>query len=135
MQEWLMPYAPTVAALGIAGGLLLAQIVVLDLAGIKARHKPGTPVEVDHGKFHFRATRAHANTNESIAGFILLALFGVMCAATPLWLNGFVWLYVFARVGHMLFYYANIQLLRSISFGLGLAALIGMFVVGLLAWV
>ena len=135
MQQWIVPYAPTLWATGAMGSLLLVQLLVVDLASIKARHRPGTPIEVDHGKFLFRATRAHANTNESIAAFILLALFAVLSAASAGWLNALSWAYVVARVAHMLFYYAGLQLLRSIAFGAGLAALFGMFFVGLSPWV
>ena len=134
MQHWLTPYAPTIWAMGAAGGLLLVQLLVLDVAGLKARHRPGTPVEPDHGNFLFRASRAHANTNESIAAFILLGLFGVLSAAPAGWLNTLSWVYVLARIAHMLCYYANVHLLRSLSFGVGLAALLSMLVVGVLAW-
>ena len=134
MQQWLVPYAPTIWATGAMGGLLLIQLLVVDLAGIKAHHRPGTPVQVDHNNFLFRVTRAHANTNESIAGFVLLALFAVLSAASAGWLNTLSWAYVLARVAHMLFYYAGLQLLRSVAFGASLAALFGMLIVGLSAW-
>ena len=134
MQHWLAPYVPTIWAMGATGGLLLVQVLVLDVAGLKARHRPGTPVEADHGNFLFRASRAHANTNESIAAFILLGFFGVLSAGPVGWLNTFSWVYVLARIAHMLCYYAGVHLLRSLSFGVGLAALFGMLVVGVLAW-
>lgn len=134
MQEWLLPYVPTLWAMGAVAGLFLVQILVVDIASIKARHLPGKPVEVDHANFLFRAVRAHANTNEGVAGFILLVLFGLLSAASPGWLNLLCWVYVLGRVSHMLCYYAGLQLLRSISFGVGLAALVAMLVVGVLPW-
>ena len=134
MQHWLTPYVLTIWAMGAMGGLLLVQLLVLDLAGLKARHRPGTPVEPDHGNFLFRATRAHANTNESIAGFILLGFFGVLSGAPAGWLNTLSWIYVLARITHMLCYYAGVHLLRSLSFGVGLAALFGMLIAGVSAW-
>jgi uncharacterized MAPEG superfamily protein len=135
MQEWLLPYVPTILAMGVVAGLFLTQILVVDVAGMKARHRPGTPVEADHASFLFRATRAHANTNESIAGYILLALFGLLSATSPGWLNLLSGVYVLGRVGHMLCYYANWQTMRSVFFGVGLAALIAMLVVDVLPWV
>ncbi len=135
MQEWVLPYVPTLLAMGATGTLLLVQILVVDVASIKSKHPPGTPVTADHRSFLFRATRAHANTNESIAGFILLALVGLLSAASPVWLNLLCWVYVLGRVGHMLCYYAGKGLLRSIFFGVGLAALVLMLVVDVLAWV
>lgn len=127
----LMPYTTTICALGAMGALLVTQILVLDVASIRAKHPPGAPVAVDHGKFLFRATRAHANTNENIAAFILLALFGLLGAANPTGLGAMAWVYVAGRVGHMLFYYANIPAARSVAFGVGLAGLLGMLAVSL----
>jgi uncharacterized MAPEG superfamily protein len=134
MQAWLLPYVPTILAMGATGALLLVQILVVDVASMKSKHPPGTPVAADQKNFLFRATRAHANTNESIAAFILLALFGLLSAASPGWLNLLCWVYVAARVGHMLCYYAGQGLLRSISFGISLAALVLILVVDMLAW-
>lgn len=130
MQEWLNPYLLTLWAVGATAGLLLLQMLVLDYAGIKAKHLPGAPVPADHGNFLFRATRAHANTNESIAAFILLVLFGILTAASARWLGVFAWVYVGGRIGHMLCYYADLRLPRSISFGVALVGLLGMLTVG-----
>lgn len=134
MQAWLLPYAPTIWAMGALTALLLIQILVVDVASIKGKHPPGMPVAADHKDFLFRAVRAHANTNESIAGFVLLALFGVLSAASPAWLNGLAWVYVIGRLGHMLCYYADLKLLRSTSFSIALAALVAMLVAGLWPW-
>ena len=133
MQDWLLPYASTIWAMGIMGGLLLVQLVVLDVAGIKAGHVPGAVASGDHGDFFFRATRAHANTNESIAAFILLALFGVLNGAVPGWLNPLAAIYVAARVAHMACYYAGLKTLRSLAFVVAILALLGMLVVGVTA--
>lgn len=133
MQDWVLPYASTIWAMGIMGGLLLVQLVVLDVAGIKAGHVPGAAVGGDHADFFFRATRAHANTNESLAAFILLALFGILLGAAPGWLNLLATVYVAARVAHMLCYYAGISVLRSLAFVVALAALLGMLVIGVAA--
>lgn len=128
------PYTVTIGAVGAMAALLIVQILVLDFAGMRARHPPGMPVPADHGSFLFRATRAHANTNENIAVFILLALFGLLGGADPGWLGTMAWVYVAARLGHMLCYYANLKAARSVSFGIGLAGLLGMLVVGAVAF-
>lgn len=135
MQEWLVPYTPTIISFGAVAVLLLIQLVVADLAAIKVRHRPGMPIEANHGNFLFRSARAYANTNETIAAFILLALFGILSGASSEWLNIFAWVYVGARLAHMLCYYLNLQLLRSIVFGVGVIALFGMLGVGIRAWV
>jgi uncharacterized MAPEG superfamily protein len=133
VNETLLPYAPTVLAMGATAALLLLQLFVVDWTAIKSRHAPGTPVQADPARFLFRATRAHANTNESVAAFVLLSLFGIFSSASPTWLNALCWVYVVARVAHMTFYYAGLQLLRSASFGIGLVALVGMLAIGVVA--
>ena len=133
MKELLIPYASTVLAFGAVALLLLVQLLVADVVGLKRGHRPGTPVGANHSDFLFRATRAHANTNESIAAFIILVLLGLLSGAQPAWLNGLAWTYVAARTAHMVFYYFGWHLPRSIAFALSLFALFGMLFVGLSA--
>jgi len=133
MLEWLLPYTLTVWAMGIMGGLILVQLIVVDVAGIGAGHTPGAAVTGGHESFFFRAARAPANTTESIAAFILLALFGILHNAAPWWLNACAIVYVAARVGHMLSYYAGIGVLRSVAFVVAFLALVGMLVSGVMA--
>ncbi len=133
MQAWLAPYAPTVLAMLATAALLLVQLLVLDLASIKAKHVPGTPVQTDHASFLFRATRTHANTNESVAAFVLLAVLAIFSSASPMWANAFAWLYVAGRLGHMFCYYADLRIARSISFGVSLIALFSLLLVTFVA--
>jgi uncharacterized MAPEG superfamily protein len=133
-MDLMTAYQPTLWAMGVAGLLLLVQLIVADLVAIRSGHRAGTPVPVDFRSFLFRAARAHANTNESIAAFALLAAAGILSAASPLWLNGLAWAYVACRVGHMASYYANRKAARSTAFGLSLLALLGMFAVSAAAW-
>lgn len=123
MQPWLEPYAFTVLAMAATAALFLVQLLVLDVAGIQSRHVPGTPVPPDHASFLFRAVRAHANTNESIAAFILLSVVAVFASASPAWTNAGAWLYVAGRLGHMACYYFDLKTARSISFAVSLLAL------------
>ena len=134
MEAVLSTYTPTVLATGITGGLLLLQLLIVDVAGIFSRHIPGTSVQAEHENFLFRATRAHANTNESVSSFMLLVLFAVVSSASPTWLNNLSVLYVVGRIGHMCFYYANMKLLRSVSFAVSLLALFGILGLGCVAW-
>ncbi|HEY1181148.1 MAG TPA: MAPEG family protein [Rhodocyclaceae bacterium] len=133
MHAWLEPYAITVLAMLATAALFIVQMLVLDVAGIRSRHEPGAPVHADHANFLFRATRAHANTNESIAAFILLAIIAIFSMASPKWAGIFAWLYVAGRVGHMLCYYANLKLARSISFGVSLIALVALLLLDLVS--
>ncbi len=133
-MEYLSAYNITIIAMGSIGILLLLQLIVFDVVAIKAKHTPGSSIAVDHNNFIFRAYRAHANTNESIAIFILFAIFGMLSAANPVWLNIFSGTYLLGRLGHMLCYYAGISNARSICFGIGIVGLLGMFGAGLKAW-
>lgn len=134
-MELFDPYKITILVSGLIGLLMLIQIIVADIAAIKGQHTPGYPIKPDHNSFLFRAARAHANTNESIAVFALFVLFGVLSAANAFYLNTFSVIYFVGRVAHMGFYYGNLKLARSISFPLGLIGLVGMFITGLISWV
>jgi uncharacterized MAPEG superfamily protein len=134
MPQIVSGYTSLVVAMGSMALLFLLQLLVLDVAGITARHVPGTPVPSDHKLFLFRATRAHANTNESVVVFVMVALFGMFSAAVPAWLSTAAWVYVAARVGHMLCYYLDWRAARSASFAVGLLALWAMLIVSALPW-
>ncbi len=134
MIAWLQPYELTVLSIGAMGTLLLLQVLVSDAVSIAGRHPPGTPVAPDHRSLLFRVHRAHANTNETLAGFVLLVLFALAAGADPAWLNGCCAAFVATRVAHMACYYANWQLMRSVAFGLSLVALGGVLVTGLIGW-
>jgi len=128
MMELFDPYKITIWVSAIAGLLVLIQIIIADVAAIRGQHTPGYPVSSDHNNFLFRATRAHANTNESISVFILFVLFGIYSGSSAFYLNMFAMIYLIGRIAHMCFYYANLKLARSISFPVSLVGLIGMFV-------
>ena len=63
---------------------------------------------------------------------VLLALFGIFNGADAQWLGILAWTYVGGRVAHMLCYYADQRLLRSLAFAIALLALLAMAVVGAL---
>lgn len=125
-------YMLTLLCLGAMAGIMLIQILVIDAVGILRKHPPGAPVEVNHGDFLFRATRAHANTNESIAVFILLALFGLLSGARPELFNYSACLYVMARLAYTTCYYLDARLMRSTVFAVSLFGLAGMLVASVL---
>lgn len=128
-MELIVAYHLTGTAIAAAGGLLLLQLLVADVAGVRAKQMPGTPVEPDHENFLFRATRALANMNESIAIFIIFALVGILFGADAKWLSWAAWIYVAARTAYMLCYWFNIKLMRSVFFGVSIFALMGLGVV------
>ena len=132
-MEFIEPYKITVLVMGLAGLTFFVQLLLADIIGTKEKHTPGYPISPEHNDLHFRSSRAIANTNESVAIFILFVSFAILSSANPEWLNYSAVLYLVGRVGHMLFYYSNLKLLRSISFGVSLLGLIAIFIVGILA--
>jgi uncharacterized MAPEG superfamily protein len=133
MPEFLVPYAPALAGWLCLGAACLVQALVADVAGIRAHHTPGMPVATGHDDFFFRATRAQANTNETLAVFVALGLAAMLAGGNPWWTNLLVWSFVGGRLGHMLAYYADLRTARSASFGVSFASLIGLLVVGVAA--
>lgn len=134
MQFSVPAYEPTIWAMGLVGGLLLIQLIVADLVGLKSGHTPGKTVDADPANFFFRVTRAHANTNESIAAFILITIFAMHSPLSPFWVNALSWLYLVSRVAHMSCYYAANQPLRSIAFGLSILALLTSLIASAYSW-
>jgi len=120
--------------MGLSGLTFFVQLLVADIVAIKSRHIPGYPIEPNHNDLHFRSTRALSNTNESVAIFILLVCFSILSSANANLLNISAIVYLVGRVGHMLCYYSNLKLLRSISFGVSLLGLAAIFIVGIVRW-
>ena len=107
-----LAYAGSVLALGAMALLMLVQLLVADVIGIRAKHVPGTPVLADHQSLLFRTTRTVANTNESIAVFILAILFCILSGASPAYTAYAAWAFVLSRALYAVFYYCNLQTLR-----------------------
>lgn len=125
-MEHIAAYHLTGVAMAAAGALILLQLLVADMAAIKAKHIPGTPVEPNHENFLFRASRSFANMNESVAIFIIFALVGILSGADAKWLSWVAWIYIAARTAYMLCYWFNIKFMRSAFFGISLLALLGL---------
>src|SRR5690606_28228114 len=123
-----------ILSFGLTGGLLLLQLLIADMFGMLAKQPPGFPIEPNHDKPLFRAYRAFANTNESVSIFIILVLFALLLSAPATWLNSLSVMYVVGRFGHMCCYYANLKMLRSLFFGVSFLSLIGIFLLGIYAW-
>ena len=133
-MDFITPYKVTVLVLGLSGFLFWVQLALADVVSIKAKHTPGFSIEQNHSSFLFRSHRALINSNESAAILILFALFAIFSAANPTWLNGCSLMYLAGRIGHMLCYYLDLKLLRSIAFTISFVSLLGMFVTGLWGW-
>ncbi|MCG3864494.1 MULTISPECIES: MAPEG family protein [unclassified Photobacterium] len=133
-MEFLFPYKMTIWVIGSVGLLLLLQLIVLDIAILSQKHIPGFTIEANHECFLFRANRALANSNESLGIFIVFVLFALFSQPIAHWINGFAVVYLFGRIGHMLCYYFNMKILRSIFFVVSLLGLIGLFVTAVMAW-
>ncbi|NOX49784.1 MAG: MAPEG family protein [Gammaproteobacteria bacterium] len=132
-MDLMASYSGSMFGLGVFGILYLVQLLIADVAGLRAKHTPGSAVTGGHSDFLFRSHRAHANTTESIGAFILLALFAILTGGDPLWTALTIWSYVGLRALHTVFYYLNFQTMRSVVFGLGLLALLTLFGIGIVA--
>ena len=128
-------YESTILALGAMALLMFVQLIVADVVGIRSRHSPGSPVPADHKSLLFRSTRTVANTNESVAIFVLATIFCILSNASPVYTAYASWGFVAARLVYAVFYYSNLQLLRSVTFGISLLCLVALIVTGLSAWV
>lgn len=126
-------FETTILSWGALGLLLLIQILTVDVVGIRSRHVPGTPVEPSHASLHFRVTRTVANTNESLGAYIVLVLFCIFNGADAAFTGYLSWAYVTSRAAYAGCYYANIQMMRSVCFGLSLVAVLGLLVNGWIA--
>ena len=132
-MELLQTYSTTIAALGALALLMFFQLLVVDVIGIRSGHSPGSVIPPDHDNLLFRVSRTVANTNESIAIFILAVSF-CMLSGAPASTTGYAaWAFVIARLCFAVCYYANLQLLRSTMFGVSLMALAALLAVGFLA--
>lgn len=129
-----MNYPLAVLVLGLTAALSLLQLLAFDVMAIKLKHPPGYPIESSHQNLLFRLSRAHANTNETMGVMILLFLFAVLTAADPLWINRLMLVYWVARVLHMVCYYLGWSTARGYIFGLSLLSLLGLLVLGLMAY-
>lgn len=120
----LSAYGATVWALGATGLLMLVQAIVASMVAMFRGHVPGTPVPADHDDLLFRATRAQANMNETVAAFIVLLAFALARGVAPGMLAAAAWTWVAARAAHSLCYWLDWRPLRSTAFGVSLLALL-----------
>ncbi|MEM6703084.1 MAG: MAPEG family protein [Acidobacteriota bacterium] len=119
-------YAPLGLPLFAFGVLHLVQLLVADVVGLRSGHTPGTPVDGGHDDALFRASRAHANTAESLGVLLLFVVAGVLLGGSPLWMSRALWALVALRTLYTLCYWFDQRALRSIVFVLMLLALIAL---------
>ena len=125
-------YEMTIYAIGVLALLLLSQLLVADVVGILSKHTPGSAIGGGHSDLLFRVSRTAANTNESIAIFILATLFCILSGASPTYTAYGAWGFVLSRALYAVFYYSNLQTLRSATFAISLCCLLGLLLTGFL---
>ena len=133
-MEIAQTYSMTVLALGVLAVVMFCQLLLADVIGLRSGHMPGALAPADHDNLLFRATRTVANTNESIAIFILAILFCTMSGAPAAATAYAAWSFVIARILYAVCYYSNLKLLRSSVFGISLLAIAALLVIGCSAW-
>lgn len=129
-MEITQTYQATLLALGVLAVIMLCQVVVSDLVGIKLKHVPGAQIPTDHDSFLFRVSRTVANTNESVSIFVIAVFFCIFSNASPTFTANAAWGFVIARFLYALFYYSNLKILRSVSFAFSLLAVLALLVIG-----
>ncbi len=134
-MEMTQLYESTILALGAMALLMFAQLIFADMVGIKSKHPPGGLVPTDHKNLLFRATRTVANTNESVVIFVLAAFFCILSSASPNFTAYGSWGFVAARLLYAVCYYNNLQVLRSVIFGISLLFILALLLIGLAVWV
>ena len=125
-------YEMTIYAIGGLALLLLFQLLVADVVGILSKHTPGSTIGGGHSNLLFRVSRTVANTNESIAIFILATLFCILSGASPTYTAYAAWGFVLSRALYAVCYYSNLQTLRSATFAISLLCLLGLLLTGCL---
>ena len=115
-------YQVSVLALLALALMIIAQLVVVDLARGRAGIKPGMAVDGGPSSFVFRAQRAHANTLENLGVFVLVAVLAMMVKAPSEWVDGACVGFLAARLGHMASYYLGWIVPRTVSWIAGLVA-------------
>lgn len=128
MHILFQPYHDALVGLFALAVVIVIQFTVADITFIRAKHIPGMPVTGGHSSFFFRATRAYANTYESIGLFLLAVLLCILSGADAKWTAGFIWVFTASRAAHMGCYYADLRAPRSIVFGIGALAVLGLLV-------
>ena len=119
----------------IAALILLLFVQWTIATGVKATQKGAVPGKIDsqlsHDSFVFRAHRTYMNTLENVPTMIATMFLAIFVGANPLWTGILIWLFVAARIIHMVLYYAiateKNPSPRSHFFALGLLANIALF--------
>ncbi|NRB42089.1 MAG: MAPEG family protein [Pseudomonadales bacterium] len=116
--------------LAIAVILVTLFIQWLVATGAKGRLPdaiPGkVPADIGHESFVYRSNRTHMNSLENISMMLGTSFLAILAGTSPLWVAICIWTFAFARIMHMVLYYAiatdKNPSPRSYFFGLGLAA-------------
>ena len=133
-MEIIQIYESSIMALGAMALLMFIQLMFADVVGIKAKHTPGSSILVDHESLLFRSSRVVGNTNESVAIFLIAIPFCILSKASPMLTAYASWGYVAARLFYAGFYYTNLQLWRSVIFGVSMLCLLTLLAVGFQVW-
>ncbi|HVP30022.1 MAG TPA: MAPEG family protein [Myxococcota bacterium] len=80
-----------------------------------------------------RAVAAHKNAFEAIATFAPAVVVAHLAQADPVWSARLAETFVVARIAHGVLYLADLDLLRSLSFGVAMACTVGLFVLAIQA--
>lgn len=132
--ELVHAFPGTVLAWILVGVLLVVQVLVADVTGMRRKKAPGAAADGGHDDFLWRAERAYRNTNETLGAFILLTAAAIAVDAHPVAVNGLALAFAAARAGHMVCYWADLRIARSVCWAASALALAGLAIVALLGF-
>ena len=131
-----MPEAYMSAYWGILIALLTLLVQGIVAAGSKASQADAIPGKIDeslsHSSFVFRSNRTFMNSLENFPAFLGTSFLAIFVAANAIWAGVLIWIYVCARIIHMILYYAisteKNPSPRSYFFLIGLASNIALLI-------
>jgi uncharacterized MAPEG superfamily protein len=95
---------------GILIALLTLVIQGVVAAGSKASQTGAIPGKIDeslsHSSFVFRSNRTVMNSLENFPAFLGTSFLAIFVGSNAIWTGVLIWIYVCARIVHMILYYA-----------------------------
>jgi len=90
--------------------------------------KPGTQASPEEAPAVARALRIQRNDLENIPAFLVLGLVYVLAGASGFGAAAYCWTFTLARIAHTVAYARELQPARSLCYGVGVLATVGMAV-------
>jgi uncharacterized MAPEG superfamily protein len=129
---------PILSLYALVATLVSLHVVLLGqwTAAVRVRNKTyvnaedatafkGAPADMDHAAV-LRVKRAHQNALENAVPFLAIGFFYALSGPSKVGAQAYFFTFLAARVLHSVFYLFGKQPFRTLMFGIGVAALVGM---------